>query len=130
MRKSPRRAAASQMASRIVVARIGEAPLVGRDHMMGYVCRSFMAEEIHILRLVVDPAHRRRGIGRRLLDAVIDESRDVRAAAIFLEVGEKNEAARCLYRAAGFSPIGTRRDYYGRGNHAVAMVLRPGDDGR
>jgi ribosomal-protein-alanine N-acetyltransferase len=41
---------------------------------------------------------------------------------MFLEVSERNAAARALYAAAGFAEVGRRRRYYADG--ADALVLR------
>jgi ribosomal-protein-alanine N-acetyltransferase len=44
------------------------------------------------------------------------------AAAMFLEVSDRNAAARALYAAAGFAKAGRRKRYYADG--ADALVLR------
>ena len=41
---------------------------------------------------------------------------------IFLEVAEDNWAARRLYAAIGFAPVGRRRNYYRRGQGFVAAL--------
>ena len=51
---------------------------------------------------------------------------------LFLEVAEDNWAARRLYAALGFAPVGRRRNYYRRGQSMVAaltmrLLIRPGD---
>jgi ribosomal-protein-alanine N-acetyltransferase len=108
-------------ASRMLVARLSAD---AGSPIIGYVCRSFAADEVHVLNLAVHPAHRQRGIGRRLLETVIDEARARHAEAVYLEVRDTNRAATCLYRSANFTPAGRRRDYYGQGKDAVIMVLR------
>ncbi len=49
----------------------------------------------------VDEAHRRRGIGRELLDAFLAEAKLRGATKSFLTTGRHNEAARRLYQTAG-----------------------------
>ncbi len=46
---------------------------------------------------------RRSGIARNLLDAAVEFARDDGAARIVLETGRDNNAARALYRAAGWN---------------------------
>jgi ribosomal-protein-alanine N-acetyltransferase len=46
------------------------------------------------------------------------------AAAMFLEVSDRNLPARALYAAAGFAEVGRRRRYYADGSDA--LVLRRG----
>jgi ribosomal protein S18 acetylase RimI-like enzyme len=77
--------------------------------------------EREILSLAVDPAHRRQGIGRALVDAELAAA--PKGTTWFLEVRESNIAAINLYTAVGFTPAGRRPDYY----HApaeAAIVMR------
>jgi ribosomal-protein-alanine N-acetyltransferase len=84
------------------------------------------ADEAEILTVAVDPAFRRQGWGRRLIDAAIEVARDQGAVTLFLEVGADNAAAISVYHAAGFQLVGKRPGYYYRpdGSSADAMVMR------
>jgi len=66
--------------------------------------------EREILNLAVDPAHRRRGIAMRLMEAELDRAGG--SGAWFLEVRESNLGAIGLYRSLGFHVAGRRADYY------------------
>ena len=57
---------------------------------------------INIHDLAVLPAHRGRGIGRRLLEAVERKARETGCCKVTLEVQENNHRARRTYEAAGF----------------------------
>jgi len=52
--------------------------------------------------IVVDPAHRQRGIGRMLLDAVIAELGKRGVPRVVLSTAERNETAQRLFSSAGF----------------------------
>ncbi len=52
--------------------------------------------------VVVDPAHRRNGLGRALLDAMLAELEAKGAPRVVLSTAEKNEAAQRLFESAGF----------------------------
>jgi ribosomal protein S18 acetylase RimI-like enzyme len=52
--------------------------------------------------LVVDPAHRGRGVGRTLLDATLEELERRGAPRVVLATAERNEAAQRLFARAGF----------------------------
>jgi len=52
--------------------------------------------------IVVDPAHRGRGIGRMLLDATLAELKTRGAPRVVLSTAEGNEAAQHLFTRAGF----------------------------
>ena len=58
--------------------------------------------------LYVDPAARRGGIARSLLDAAAKYAREDGAAGISLETTQDNAAARALYRAAGWNEDATQ----------------------
>lgn len=84
-----------------------------------------MVDALHVLRLVVDPAHRRHGIGAALLEALVAAAADDPAlGAVVLEVRADNTAARTLYAAAGFTADGRRPRYYPDGEDAL-LLRRP-----
>ncbi|MGI8801631.1 MAG: GNAT family N-acetyltransferase [Solirubrobacteraceae bacterium] len=71
-----------------------------------------LASSRHVLELhcfAFDPAHRRRGIGRRLVEAAVAEARRRGARRLCLRVLAPNAAARGLYAAAGFAEEGVLR---------------------
>lgn len=82
-----------------------------------------VAGSAELLNLAVAPAHRRAGIGRALLAAVLARFRRHRVDMVHLEVRASNEAALALYRAEGFVPAGRRARYY-RFPEEDAIVLR------
>ncbi|OYW10169.1 MAG: ribosomal-protein-alanine acetyltransferase [Rhodospirillales bacterium 12-71-4] len=91
---------------------------------IGFVLARVAADEAEILTLAVVPEARRTGQGGALLAAAMAGALARGAAAMFLEVSERNLAARALYAAAGFGEVGRRRRYYPDG--ADALVLRRG----
>jgi len=93
----------------------------------GFVLARAVAGEAEILTLAVDPAARRHGLGRRLLEAAVAEAARRGAGSLFLEVSAANEPARALYHQAGAAVVGRRRRYYADGTDA--LVLRLGPDG-
>jgi len=56
--------------------------------------------------LFVDAGHRRRGIGRQLMQAAEDLARKRGASRIVLTVGADNRRARAFYRALGYRDFG------------------------
>ena len=52
--------------------------------------------------IVVDPAHRRQGVGRMLLDATLDVLKSRGAPRVVLSTAERNAPAQHLFDRAGF----------------------------
>ena len=92
---------------------------------------SFAVDEVHLLNLCVDPAVQSRGIGRRLLRALVKVARMHKARQMILEVRPSNVPAVALYHSEGFNEIGRRPRYYPAANNGredaivMAMELLP-----
>ena len=71
------------------------------------------------LFMVIAPSHRSRGLGRQLLDAGVEWAEQRGCRKISLEVWPHNEAARRLYRRAGFQDEGRLRRQWPRRNGEV-----------
>jgi ribosomal-protein-alanine N-acetyltransferase len=80
--------------------------------LIGYAIISVAAAEGHILNLCVDGSMRTQGLGRQLLDYLLDQCRQMDVDRLFLEVRPSNDIAVALYDSAGFSRLGLRKDYY------------------
>lgn len=78
----------------------------------GAVAGREAAGEAEILNLAVAPAWRRRGIGRRLIETVLEGAVSAGAGRVFLEVRESNAGARAFYVRLGFAEAGRRPRYY------------------
>lgn len=63
----------------------------------------FVAEDIPELGIAVIPPHRRHGVGRMLIDALISRARAAGVPGISLSVEDGNEPAARLYVATGFT---------------------------
>jgi ribosomal-protein-alanine N-acetyltransferase len=87
----------------------------------GYICRWVVGDEVSILNIAVDPDFQRQGLGREMVEIIVDEAHALGASSIALEVREKNAAARVLYTSLGFTEAGIRRNYYGKDDHAIVM---------
>lgn len=78
----------------------------------GFVLARLVAGEAEILTIAVARSHRRLGLGRDLMEAVLRTLHAERAEALFLEVDETNAAAISLYRRLGFREVARRPGYY------------------
>ena len=82
-----------------------------RQSVVGFSLFRTVADESELLLIGVLPKEQRRGIGRLLLEDFVDRAREEQLRRVHLEVRDGN-AAIAMYRAAGFSPVGRRRNYY------------------
>jgi ribosomal-protein-alanine N-acetyltransferase len=90
------------------------------SQLLGYLVCSRYAEAYHLMNIAVDPEHRRQGVARALIDAMLD--RAGLDANFTLEVRVSNAAAIALYERFGFRNVGTRRRYYqDTGEDAIIM---------
>ena len=76
----------------------------------GYLVCSRYADLWHLMNIAVDPASRRRGIARALLEALLQ--RAGREEPYTLEVRPSNTPAIALYEQFGFRSAGVRPRYY------------------
>jgi len=81
-----------------------------------------------IQTLAVSPEHRRGGLGRTLLRALLAEASARGATEVFLEVRADNEAALALYGAEGFEAIDRRVGYYQPDGVDAIVMRREGQD--
>lgn len=98
------------------------------DKIVGYVLYWLLPGELDVHNLAVDKDYRRRGVGRALLQAVINEARERGLERVTLEVRKSNEAAQNLYYKLGFVVQGVRVGYYsdnGEDALVMALVLNP-----
>ena len=104
-----------------------EEPLPEGRRLLGISIFWIVHDEVHVLNVATDPAHRRRGVGRALMDATLSEGRSRKCCLATLEVRKSNEAAITLYKSLGFRPVGVRPNYYVDAGQppedAVVMVL-------
>lgn len=97
------------------------------DRILGYSIVSVAVGEAHILNISVDPAEQGQGVGRKMLENLIEVARSKRAETVFLEVRPSNVGALALYQKMGFNEIGVRKDYYPAENgreDALMLVLQ------
>jgi [ribosomal protein S18]-alanine N-acetyltransferase len=117
MRNAPR--------SRVLLLR---APASSEDPGRGieaYSVVQAVADEMHVHNLAVEPAERRRGLGRLLMELALDWGRRRGARRAFLEVRPSNAAAVALYGSLGFRTVSLRRRYYQHPTEDALILEKP-----
>lgn len=99
--------------------------VTGGNEVIGYGVMSVGAGEAHVLNLCIREKHRCRGVGKRMLNYLLDRAAAAGMNEAFLEVRPSNTAAIRLYQSLGFDQVGTRRGYYQAvGGREDASVLK------
>lgn len=90
------------------------------DAVVGYVGSQMVLGEADMMNIAVADSHRRRGIARKLVEALIAQ---LDATMLTLEVRASNVPAIALYESLGFTQVGLRKNYY-RKPKEDALILR------
>lgn len=79
---------------------------------IGYGGVKIGGDQADVMTIGVAPRARGRGVGRAILDALLEWARQAGAVEIFLDVRPSNEGAIALYNSRGFVEIGRRPRYF------------------
>ncbi len=79
---------------------------------VGYIGSYYCLSDGYITNVAVDPACRRRGIGKALVRELIEKGRERHLSFWTLEVRKSNLAAISLYESLGFKDVGLRPHFY------------------
>jgi ribosomal-protein-alanine N-acetyltransferase len=92
------------------------------DELLGYLVCSRYDQVWHLMNVAVAPEHRRGGVARRLISALVE--RGGGKLPFTLEVRVSNQPAITMYERLGFRSAGVRPRYYqDNGEDALIMWL-------
>ena len=80
--------------------------------IVGYAGTWLVINEAHVTNVAVSSQRRREGIGRLLMQNLMELARENGMESMTLEVRVSNAAARHLYQQLGFVEAGIRKNYY------------------
>jgi len=92
--------------------------------VIGYVFAMWYFDEMHVNKIAVAQAERRKGIADELMDKCFRFARANRIKSISLEVRKSNTGAQEFYKHLGFSASYVRPRYYPDGEAAVVMTTK------
>jgi ribosomal-protein-alanine N-acetyltransferase len=103
-------------------------PAPGGDGVVvGYMVYRYHPGSVELLRMGVDPAHRRRGVGRAMAARLAGKLAEGCRTAVTLRVRETAGSAVRFFAAQGFRATGLVRGHYAdTGEDAYAMEYRLG----
>ena len=82
------------------------------QHLNGFICLQWAADEAEILTLAVTPSRRRQGLASQLIASAAEWLAARGVKQWHVEVAADNQPARALYRRLAFVEIGERKGYY------------------
>ena len=82
------------------------------DRLLGYVGSQTVLDETDMMNVAVDPAARRQGVARALIQALTAQLKQRGSRKLSLEVRASNLGAIRLYESLGFVRLGCRPGYY------------------
>jgi ribosomal-protein-alanine N-acetyltransferase len=82
------------------------------DDIVGFVIVQRVLDEAHLLNICVKSTAQGRGLGKGIVQHVIDYANSISAVIILLEVRRSNERAQQLYLQSGFNEMSVRKGYY------------------
>ena len=93
------------------------------DTVAGYVGSQTVCNETDMMNVAVTADFRRRGIGEKLVNALVEELKAMESHCLTLEVRASNTPAQAMYEKLGFVEIGRRPRYY-QNPKEDALILR------
>ena len=83
------------------------------DHeIVGFMIYELHQSMLRILNFAVSPDHRRQGVGRQMVQRLIDKLSQQRRREIVLEVRETNLDAQLFFSGNGFRALSVLRNHY------------------
>ena len=80
--------------------------------IVGYIGSWFFKDFVHITNVAVHPDFRKKGIGTRLMNYIIDLAKGRKVKKVVLEVRISNGIAQKLYKNLGFRIEKIKKGYY------------------
>lgn len=90
--------------------------------IVGYAGIWKILDEGHITNIAVCPEQRRKKIGSKMVEGLINLANDLGINSLTLEVRESNISAQNLYEKFGFEVCGMRKKYYSD-NDEDALIM-------
>jgi ribosomal-protein-alanine N-acetyltransferase len=94
------------------------------DKIIGYGGMWLILDEAHITNIAVHPEYRGEGIGNKLLNGLVDISKETMIKRMTLEVRKSNDPAINLYKNNDFIEVGIRPGYYSDTNEDAIIMWK------
>ncbi len=92
--------------------------------VVGYVSFTVIIDQCQIINFATKNKFKRQGVGKGVMQALLEHCKKLNVCKYFLEVRESNTAAIELYKKYGFVPVGISKNHFSQPReNAVLMNL-------
>ena len=105
--------------------------VASNSDIVGWLTASQVADQAELEQIVTHLDHRRKGLGKSLMQTWLDWCDAHSMYECLLEVRESNIAAITLYQQLGFDIVGRRKNYYALasgGTESAILMTRPSNE--
>ena len=95
-----------------------------KGEILGYCGFLYVLDEGEIPNVCVKESARQRGIGRQMMEVLLEAAKNCGLSVLFLEVRESNQAARRLYESLGFIQNGMRKNFYELPTENAVLMMK------
>ncbi len=96
---------------------------VEEDTVVGYIGSQRVDDKADLMNLAVRLDHQGKGVGKMLVEALVEALKEFGVRSLTLEIRESNSVAVGLYHEFGFEQVGRRKGCY-RNPREDGLVLR------
>lgn len=96
----------------VAVTMVGDTEDAPQERVIGFVVYWMLPGEVELLNIATHPRFQRHGIGRALVQHVLNDGREAGAERVVLEARASNTIAQALYERMGFKAYAVRKGYY------------------
>ncbi len=90
--------------------------------IIALACGSIVIDKLDITFVAVHPIFKRQGIGKEVVEYLLQKAKERGVSNAILEVSSNNIAAINLYKSLAFRQISIRRNYYRDGSDALVFL--------
>lgn len=92
--------------------------------IVGYIGVWFMYEQAQITTIGVDPCYQRQGLGKEMMETVMEIAQRNQCETMSLEVRVSNFKAISLYESLGFHKEAIRKNYYQDNQEDAYLMIK------
>lgn len=100
------------------------------NRIVGFAGIMHIIDEAEIINIAVLPSYRKAGIGRQLMEAILQKGEELLVKNYYLEVRENNIPAIRLYKSFDFKMISKRKAYYQKPIEDALIMIKQQDNAK